>query len=71
MNRISCKGCKYNLPLSESSPHFKICHYMLLTGEMRGCSPEKCERKEYDEKNQNKIPPRAGDRPNKPGRAGV
>lgn len=42
----SCKGCRYYRPLAEYSRCAKwVCHYILDTGEPRGCSAENCTKK--------------------------
>lgn len=40
-NRKSCEGCRYfrNLAIGRS---YSVCHYMLDTGQSRGCDPENC-----------------------------
>ena len=40
--RRSCYGCKYCRHAGGTNMY--ICHYMLDTGELRGCSPESCTR---------------------------
>ena len=40
-----CSGCAYNRYFSGSgSTYLTACHYLLDTGKMRGCSPERCTR---------------------------
>lgn len=43
-SRKSCQGCTFYRPLSTG--HEMACHYMLMTGEKRGCPPENCTKKE-------------------------
>lgn len=43
-SRKSCQGCTFYRPLSAG--HEMACHYMLMTGEKRGCPPENCIKKE-------------------------
>lgn len=43
--RVSCIGCIYHRQLGEFGNYG--CHYMLDTGEKRGCPPEACTRKVY------------------------
>lgn len=43
-NRKSCQGCTFYRPISAG--HEMACHYMLMTGEKRGCPPENCTKKE-------------------------
>lgn len=43
-NRKTCRGCIFYRPLSAG--HEMACHYMLMTGEKRGCPPENCTKKE-------------------------
>lgn len=42
-NRKTCRGCIYYRLLSAG--HEMACHYMLMTGEKRGCPPENCTKK--------------------------
>lgn len=42
MNRESCKGCIHNVG---DHPDYKYCHYMIHTGEPRGCSADNCNKK--------------------------
>lgn len=42
-NRKTCRGCIFYRPLSAG--HEMACHYMLMTGEKRGCPPENCTKK--------------------------
>lgn len=44
-NQRHCVGCYYYRSLDGSSHGAKACHYLLETGNTRGCSPEKCVRK--------------------------
>lgn len=41
MNRKSCKGCRYFRSLAIGRNYF-VCHYMLDTGQSRGCDPGHC-----------------------------
>lgn len=43
-SRKSCQGCTFYRPISAG--HEMACHYMLMTGEKRGCPPENCTKKE-------------------------
>ena len=43
-NRKTCRGCIFYRPLSAG--HEMACHYMLMTGEKRGCPAENCTKKE-------------------------
>ena len=43
-SRKSCQGYTFYRPLSAG--HEMACHYMLMTGEKRGCPPENCTKKE-------------------------
>lgn len=39
----SCVGCGHRRPISDRhKKSYKICHYILDTGEPRGCPVEKC-----------------------------
>ena len=42
--RSSCKGCLYRRPIG-SNHRYTICHYMIDTGEMRGCPADTCDKK--------------------------
>lgn len=45
MNRrkkTKCAGCGHRRPITHSKDSFKICNYILDTGEPRGCPVEKC-----------------------------
>lgn len=42
--RPSCKGSLYRRPIGRNS-RYTICHYMIDTGEMRGCPADKCDKK--------------------------
>lgn len=42
-NRKTCRGRIFYRPLSAG--HEMACHYMLMTGEKRGCPAENCIRK--------------------------
>lgn len=44
MNRRTCNGCIHRRPISTN--HVTACHYILDTGEPRGCPPENCTKKE-------------------------
>ena len=43
-SRKSCQGCTFYRHISAG--HEMACHYMLMTGEKRGCPPENCTKKE-------------------------
>lgn len=40
----SCTGCFYWRDIGRCN-HQKCCHYMLMTGEPRGCKVEDCDKK--------------------------
>lgn len=40
--RNTCKGCIYYQYLNN---HDRCCHYMIVTGNTRGCTPDKCDKK--------------------------
>lgn len=44
--RKCCEGCLYSRPLfcRRESTGF-MCHYLYDTGQLRGCDPEKCDKK--------------------------
>lgn len=46
MSRASCLGCAHYRPLNEVRSGSRACHYILDTGESRGCPPENCTKKE-------------------------
>ncbi|MEG1686873.1 MAG: hypothetical protein RR022_03390 [Angelakisella sp.] len=41
---VGCANCLYRRPASAMRPRFTVCHYLLDTGEVRGCSPQHCTR---------------------------
>ena len=47
-----CEGCYYSKSADGTSNGAKFCHYMLETGEPKGCRAEVCDkritRREYD-----------------------
>lgn len=43
MNRETCKGCVYHRTIGVDRPE-KFCHYIIDTGEPRGCSAKNCTR---------------------------
>lgn len=43
--RNPCEGCRYYLSLSSATIDGKVCHYMLMTWQPRGCEPEKCDKR--------------------------
>ena len=40
----NCRGCYYFKPLCSSSD-FKVCHYSIITDELRGCPSSECDKK--------------------------
>lgn len=40
----NCIGCYYYKDIGRCN-HQKCCHYMLITGELRGCDPANCDKK--------------------------
>lgn len=43
-SKNSCAGCFYWRDIGRCN-HQKCCHYMLMTGELRGCKVEDCDKK--------------------------
>ena len=43
-SKNSCAGCFYWRDIGRCN-HQKCCHYMLMTGELRGCSVDNCDKK--------------------------
>lgn len=41
--RKSCRGCVYHRRIGNVGS-YKVCHYLIDTGEPRGCPPDKCEK---------------------------
>ncbi len=52
MNRETCKGCVHHRALG-SDRHEKCCHYIIDTGEPRGCPAKKCTRYTKNPSNRN------------------
>ncbi len=52
-----CKGCVYWRSISSSSSTYQVCHYLLDTGNPRGCEPgERCiKRREKPRRSGNSI----------------
>lgn len=50
----NCKGCKYYRRFDVGRGG-KACYYCLDTGEVRGCSPENCTKKDRSVKNGQKA----------------
>lgn len=46
MSRTSCKGCGHYRTIGGNNSGERGCHYLLDTGEPRGCSAENCTKKE-------------------------
>lgn len=41
--REHCKGCGHRRPLTNNNVCCQtVCHYLLDTGKVRGCPPDKC-----------------------------
>lgn len=47
---MTCRGCKYWRPLASGNDGYRACHYMFDTKHMRGCDPDKCDKKESGKK---------------------
>ena len=47
----TCEGCRYWRSASASNSRIiKVCHYLLDTGEKRGCPAKRCTRRAEEEK---------------------
>ena len=44
MTRKSCQYCRYRRPVTPMRPQETVCHYLLDTGEPRGCPAARCTR---------------------------
>ena len=51
VNKEHCGGCKYMGTIGGSGSSPKCCDYLLLTGHLRGCSVENCDKKEIGQRN--------------------
>lgn len=51
VNKEHCGGCKYMGTIGGSGSSPKCCDYLLLTGHLRGCSVENCDKKEIGKRN--------------------
>ncbi|MEG1942216.1 MAG: hypothetical protein RRY54_06410 [Angelakisella sp.] len=40
--RASCTECVHRRGITSMEPNYTVCHYLLDTGEPRGCPPECC-----------------------------
>ena len=40
-----CEGCVNYRPMHRAGGAQKMCHFMLYTGQKRGCPPENCTRR--------------------------
>ena len=46
----SCEGCRYYKRLGSSGGKtIKACHYCYDTGRVRGCAPERCDKREAED----------------------
>lgn len=48
-DRTSCKGCIYRRVMTVGNA-MKICWYALDTGQIRGCPPDQCDKKQIGER---------------------
>lgn len=40
--RASCTNCVHRRPITAMSPSYTVCHYLIDTSKVRGCSAANC-----------------------------